>query len=377
MARVVHFGKFFPPHHGGIESVTRTLAVGAAAAGHDVTVVCFSRRSGLWQEIVAGVRVLRSLAPTSLGSQPLSFLYCIHCLRLGRRADIVHLHAPNVLASICALLIPSKTRLLVHWHSDILKKGIVYKFFRPIEFLLLRRADCIVATSRAYADASKPLKGFKKKIVCVPIGVANRVCDSLTEFLDAKFTALIGQKRILLAVGRLVAYKGFDILIEAARFLPDDTVVLIVGEGAMRPELQLAIVEHGVTDRVLLTGGVNSATLYHFFERATLFCLPSTYRAEAFGVVLLEAMSFGLPIVATDIPGSGVPWVNQNNKTGFNVRPGDAQAFAEACNKILKSDPLRHLFSRNARERFRSKFSEEKSVETFMHIYERFASVQN
>ena len=124
-------------------------------------------------------------------------------------------------------------------------------------------------------------------------------------------------------------------------------------------QLQEAIVQDGVEDRVVLAGRLSDATLHVLFERANLFCLPSTYRSEAFGVVLLEAMTYGLPIVATDIPGSGVPWVNQHGFSGLNVASGDAKALADACNQILRSEELRSRLSKGARQRFVAEFTED------------------
>jgi glycosyltransferase involved in cell wall biosynthesis len=107
------------------------------------------------------------------------------------------------------------------------------------------------------------------------------------------------------------------------------------------------------------------------FDRAALYCLPSAHRAEAFGVVLLEAMSYGLPTVATDIPGSGVPWVNQNGESGLNVPAGDPVALAEACNQVLESAELRSRLSTGARQRFVSEFTEEIPVKRMMHVYDQ------
>lgn len=107
-----------------------------------------------------------------------------------------------------------------------------------------------------------------------------------------------------------------------------------------------------------------------FRSIATIYCLPSTYRAEAFGVVLIEAMSYGLPIVASDIPGSGVPWVNQHGVSGLNVAIGDAKALAEACNQILESEDLRSTLSKGARQRFLAEFTEDVSVKRMISVYD-------
>lgn len=371
MANIVHFGKYYFPDAGGIESVTISLARGAVASGHVVTVVCFEKTPAMSQEIIDGVRVIRTPIRKLVASQPLGFKYFLQCLAAAKSADVVHLHAPNMLGALCSLLIPKKTRLLVHWHSDVINKGGLGKVLRPLESALLHRADCLVATSQVYADASETLAPFRKKITVVPIGAPDAKHSGADSQLPALVEERIKRKKIILAVGRLVPYKGFSVLIDAAKHLTADAVVVIVGSGPLQQDLHHAVEVTGVRDRIVLAGRLSDAALHALFERATLYCLPSTYRAEAFGVVLLEAMSYGLPIVATDISGSGVPWVNQHGTSGLNVEVGNPIALADACNQILASSELRSKLSQGARQRFVSEFTEEGSVKRMMITYER------
>lgn len=372
MANIVHFGKYYYPDSGGIESVTVSLAKGAVSAGHAVSVVCFEKTPACKKnEIIDGVQIIRAPIKKLLSSQPLGFQYFLQCLSSSKKADLVHLHAPNMLGALCALFISSRIRLLVHWHSDVLNKGALGKILRPLESALLRRANSIVTTSRVYADASETLVPFKDKITVVPIGVSEAIHDGRDSELPETLVSQIGSRKIVLAVGRLVPYKGFSVLIQAAQQLVQDSVVVIVGGGPLRQELQRAIEQDGLEDRVVLAGRLSDAALHALFERATLYCLPSTCRAEAFGVVLLEAMSYGVPIVASDIPGSGVPWVNQHGVTGLNVPIGDERALAEACNQILGSEELRSTLSKGARQRFLAEFTEDVSVKRMMSAYDR------
>jgi len=343
-------------------------------AGHHVSVICFEKTPANKKEVMDGVHVTRTPIAKLLASQPLGLRYFLQCLSAARSADIVHLHVPNMLGALCALFIPLKTRLLVHWHSDVIDKGFLGRILRPLESALLRRANSIVATSQVYADASETLAPFKNKITVVPIGVPDAKHKGNGSRLPPALQAKIGSKKIILAVGRLVPYKGFNVLIQAAQRLVKDSVVVIVGGGPLQGELQQAVELCGVKDRVLLTGRLSDAALHALFERATLYCLPSTYRAEAFGVVLLEAMAYGLPIVASDIAGSGVPWVNQHGLSGLNVPMSDPKALAEACNKILNSAELHAKFSEGARQRFLSEFTENVSVKRMMITYDRLVA---
>jgi glycosyltransferase involved in cell wall biosynthesis len=355
---------------GGIESVTVSLAKGAVKAGHTVTVVCFKKSKALDAEVIDGVRVLRMPSMTVVASQPLGIRYIRVCLREASNADIIHLHAPNMLAAFCCLFSTKKTRLIVHWHSDVIGKGFLGCIFKPLERGMLKRASCVIATSQIYADASSALKRFKEKIKVVPIGVPDAKKAGLTVCLPDYLTEKLYGKRIILTVGRLVPYKGFDILIESAKLLEHDVVVVIVGEGPLQARLRAVIATSGVADRVLLVGQLSGETLHALFNRAMLYCMPSVKRSEAFGVVLLEAMAHGLPIVATDIPGSGVPWVNRHGVTGINVSVGDPVALAQACNQILCCNDVRLFFAEGSRQRFIDEFTEEALFKRVISIYE-------
>jgi glycosyltransferase involved in cell wall biosynthesis len=374
MVKIVHFGKYYFPETGGIESVTASLARGAVQKGHKVTVVCFDKGHKPGIEFINGVEVVRVPIRKMVASQPLGFSYLVECIREARRADVVHLHAPNMLGALASLFIGKRPRLLVHWHSDVVNKGVLGTLTRPLESALLKRADAIVATSQVYADASMTLRPFRNKIQVVPIGVPDvRAVErtSSTDELPADLKRTIADKKLILSVGRLVPYKGFDVLIRAAKHLAEDALIVIVGGGPLKDELQAEIELAGVSDRVYLAGRLSDAALHTMFASAQLYCLPSTYRAEAFGVVLLEAMAYGVPIVATEIPGSAVPWVNAHGVSGINVPVNDAVALAEACNEILSSQDKHAQLARGARQRFVSEFTEEKSVQKMLSAYTR------
>jgi glycosyltransferase involved in cell wall biosynthesis len=355
---------------GGIESVTESLARGAADAGHSATVVCFDKAGPSEETGPRGLRVLRAPIQGQIASQPLGLQYLTSALREGRAADVVHIHAPNMLAALAALMLGRGPKLVVHWHSDVVNKGWLGSASRPLERALLRRADRIVCTSQAYADGSVPLRDFVHKVSVVPIGVTD-VAHTPAD-IDAIAPALrerLSGKRLVLAVGRLVPYKGFHVLIDAASKIVPDAVVVIVGTGPLQSELETQIAANGLEDKVVLAGRQDSNALRSLFQRADLFCLPSVERSEAFGVVLIEAMSYALPVVTTQVPASGVSWVNADGVSGLNVPVGDHIALAEACNTILDSDAVRRRFAHGARQRFVAEFTEQLAIDRMFAIY--------
>jgi rhamnosyl/mannosyltransferase len=208
----------------------------------------------------------------------------------------------------------------------------------------------------------------------VPIGGPDRALSDCKTVVPVSIYPKINKKRIILSVGRLVSYKGFDVLIRAAKNISNDNVIVIVGSGPLHLDLLQDIKNSNLGERVVLAGRLNDSELNYLYKNASIFCLPSTSRAEAFGVVLLEAMSYGLPLVASCIHGSGVAWVNLHGVSGYNVPVGDAGALAEAFKKILSSEALQYKLRNGSRERYLAEFTEEVHLERIVFIYERLVS---
>lgn len=356
--RITHLGKYYPPEMGGIETVTQTIVQGQTAQQHEVKVVCFNTDAG-GNDTLDGAKILRYPVNRFIGSQPMGFAYFIDGMKHCLSVDVVHLHAPNLLAALMALILPSSVKLVVHWHSDVIGKGWLGRLVRPLEFGLLKRADAVIATSPRYAEGSVMLRRVLSKVSVIPLSLrpAVKPPQANDEPLPSPLLEFIGNRRLILATGRLVSYKGFNYLIEAVPELPADVAVVIVGDGPLRQTLSQQIEQAGLQDRVKLAGRVSNECLASLLSMATLFCLPSIERSEAFGMVLLEAMSHGLPVVCTDVPGSGMPWVNQHEVSGLNVTPCQGRAIAQGCNRILDSPSLHQSLSEGAKRRFDTLFT--------------------
>ena len=368
MKKITHLGKYYPPDMGGTEIVTQSVAQAASVAGFEVVVVCFDQSSE-GGSTDGGVRVLRYPVKMMVSTQPLSFGYFLAALGAARKADIVHLHAPNLLAALAILAIGFKPKLLVHWHTDVIGKGWMGKVVAPLEWLMLKRADVIVATSQPYADSSMPLKPFLSKVRVVPLGINPPNLQQERNALPKRLADFVGNRKLILSVGRLSTYKGFSVLIEAARLLPPDVAVVIAGGGELSNSLSILIAEKNLQEKVFLAGRVPQEELTALYQHADLFCLPSILRSEAFGVVLLEAMAYSLPIVATTIVGSGVSWVNKDDVSGLNATPGDPTELAACCMRILNDSILREKYSLGSRNRYINNFTEEQFIDLSLAVY--------
>lgn len=143
------------------------------------------------------------------------------------------------------------------------------------------------------------------------------------------------------------------------------------GGGPLKHDLEKRIADAGLSDRVKLLGYVADDDVPALYHACDVFCLSSVQKTEAFGIVQIEAMSCGKPLVATRIPDSGVAWVNKDGYSGINVAPSDPEAMASAIMTLMADTEVYAMFSRNSRARFNEMFTEEKMIENCLGLYER------
>ena len=288
---------------------------------------------------------------------------------VGRQApgyQIIHVHLPDPLTSLALWYHKPHAKIVVHWHSDVVNQRRALKLYEPLQTWLLGRADAIVATSAAYAASSPWLREVQHKVHVIPIGI--RDLTPADPGVLQRTRAENAGRRIVFSLGRMTRYKAFDILIKAAHRLPEDVRVVVGGSGELLEEHRRAVTAAGLDARVRFVGSLSSEEIRAYYQTATLFCLPSAVRAEAFGVVLLEAMAAGLPVVAVDIDGSGDPWVNQHGVTGLNVPAGDAEALGAALNTLLEDRAAATAMAEAGRARYEA-MSGSKMVDATVGLY--------
>lgn len=373
--RCLQLSKFYFPVLGGIESVVLELTEGLSRRGFDVDVLCANTRNRTETDEMP-YKVTRAASFGKLLSTSMSPMMIGQVMRLRSARDIIHVHLPDPMTNLALFLARPKGKLIVHWHNDIVNQRNALKVYQPLQRWLLKRADVIIATTSAYAESSPWLRPFADKIRIIPIGIQDQHVDDGTR-LQASVDALrqrYGNRRIVFALGRITYYKGFDVLVRAARHLPPDVQVVIGGGGKMADELAALARSEGVADRVHLVGPLDREQVLLHHRAADVFCLPSTSRAESFGVVLLEAMSAARPIVATCIEGSGVPWVTMHGVTGLNVPVDDSGELAMALTSILNDPSAAARYGAAARKRFEDLFTAERMVEATADLYRQLVA---
>ena len=367
--RVLQLSKFYPPVMGGIESVAWELTEGLHRAGIECRVLCSNQsRETVRERAPSGYEVLRVGSWGRVLSTSMAPSMPWHLRRLAGRHDIIHVHMPDPMAAVALRAAPADVPVVVHWHSDVIRQRRTLKLYEPLQRWLLDRASAVIATSPPYAESSAVLAPWRSKVQVIPIGISDNrasACSVQAAALRERF----GGRRIVFALGRMTYYKGFDVLIEAAAALPEDCVVLIGGDGPLLADFRSMVTSRGLDRKVHLLGHVADHELESHFEACDIFCMSSTVRAEAYGVAMLEAMMMGKPAVASDIGGSGVPWVNRHGETGLNVPAGDPAALAAALRRLVDDEPLRLRLGAAARRRYEQHFTAATMSAQVMELY--------
>jgi rhamnosyl/mannosyltransferase len=338
---------------------------------HDVdldVVVCNTRRAST-TDSVDGVKVRRCFELAKLASASICPTMPLELSR--RNYDIVHFHFPHPMGVMSYQVARHSHRhaVVVTYHSDIVRQVTLLKAYRPFMDRLLARADAILCTSPDYMEGSDALRQLRHKCHVVPYGIDTSQFEPSEAIRREALSirARFGDRPLVLAVGRLIYYKGFEYVIRAMREV--DAELAIVGEGPLRSQLEAIAREMGVANRVHFIGEVHNLALAPWYYACNVYALPSVARSEAFAIVQLEAMACGKPVVNTAIPRSGVPFVSRGGESGLTVPPADSPSFGRALRTILADDRLARRLGAAGRTRVMREFSKEAMAIRIKEIY--------
>jgi len=360
--RVLHVGKFYPPHMGGIETHLEALSRELTKIV-DLRVVVASDGSRSAEELIDGVRVLRVATPVNLFSAPV----CPGIVSQIRRtqADILHIHLPNPIAVLSSLAAGHRGHLVITYHSDTVRQKFLGQLFEPFLQAILRRSSVVIATSSAYLDSSPFLSAHRDKCRVIPYGIDTHQFQKCESDAVDRIRREHGD-RLVISVGRLVYYKGFEYLIRAMADVRGK--LLIVGDGPLRGQLETLVDRLGIRDKVIFTGEIDNSQTAPYYHAAKVFVLASIARSEAFGIVQIEAMAAGLPVINTRLE-SGVPFVSLHGQTGLTVEPANPSALASAINRLLDNPDLRNSLGVAGVQRANAEFSLERMATRTVQLY--------
>jgi glycosyltransferase involved in cell wall biosynthesis len=366
---VCHLSKFYPPAPGGIETHVRTLAQAQAALGLDVRVICVHHQAGAatTTEMDGPVKVTR-FARKASGAK-LDFCPGLASALREIDSDIMHLQVPNPTMILALLRAGVRRPLVITYQSDVVKQRLRAMAFRPLERLLYRYAAAILPTSPTYAAGSRFLRPYSDRTHVLPMGI------DLAPYLDpseADREAAAEVRRehvgpLWLGCGRLIYYKGFPHAVRALTRVAG--TLLLVGDGPDRPALEAEARALGVGDRVRFLGAMPYQKVIPYYLAADAFWFPSIAKSEAFGIVQVEAMAAGCPVINTAIPESGVSWVSRHDREGLTVPVADAVALAEAANRLVSEPGLHERLADAGRARAMAEFDHRVMAERSVEIY--------
>jgi len=360
--KILQVNKLYYPWIGGVETVVQEIAEwlnGKDEFKIDV-LVCNHKLKRIIEEI-NGVKVFRASSYGIYLGMPLSFDFFLLYKKIFKNYDLIFLHYPFPLGFVAYTLFSPKKDLVIWYHSDIVRQKILEIFFRPFHIYALKKAKKIFVSNPNLIESSNYLRKFKEKCVVISFCVdlqkfkLNEEIKKEVEKIKKKY-----KPPIVLSVGRYVYYKGFEYLIESAKNV--EARFLIIGEGPLKKKYKKIIKKLNLENKVFLISPVENLIPYYY--ACDLFVLPSITKSEAFGIVLLEAMACGKPLISTNI-GTGTSFINQDGITGFVIEPRNSKLLSEKINEILSNKELKEKFSRNSLQRAQE-FSKEKFIEKLL-----------
>lgn len=367
--KVLQVNKLYSPVTGGIERIVQYIAEGLKDDVDMQVLVCQTKGRGR-DDVINGVKVHRAGSMGILFSLPISFPFLFKFRNMAGKADIVHIHCPFPLADLACMLSGYKGKVVVSWHSDVVKQKKLMLLYRPVMEWLLKRADVIIVSANGIIEGSSYLGPYKEKCRIIPFAVNPEVDRKGKEYLETLPLRRIDEEQItrFLFVGRLVYYKGVDVLLRAFAKV-ENAKLHIVGSGELENQLKNFVYSNNMSDKVSFKGNISDQELEREFEDCDVFVLPSVMKSEAFGLVQQEAMAYGKPVINTKLK-SGVPEVSVDGETGITVEPGDVDGLTKAMQELIDNPVKRLRLGKAARKKVDEQYTMEVMLERVKEIYE-------
>lgn len=367
--RVLHTPPRFYPDTGGVETTVLETARGLVARGHRVDVLCAAGRSRA-RAGVDGIAVRRLWSPFHVANTPVT--PALPWRLLTGHYDIVHAHLPTPWSGDWPSLVGRLRRSpsVVTYNNEIVGRGIAgwvaALYRRAVLPLTLASASRIVVSTERYRDASRLVRARRDKTRVIPYGVDPE------RFAMKSADASRDPRIFFLAVlDRFHAYKGLDDLLDALPALRSRVpgVRLIVGGAGDSLAMYRGRAERlGIEGITEFAGSIPNEDLPRLYQEAAVFCLPSrSSTQEGFGLVLLEAMSCGTPVVTTDA--AGIAQEIRDAGAGMVVPPGRPAALATALEALLVDRAALTAASRNARALVLDSFTWSRVVDQTIDVY--------
>lgn len=357
------FKIYWPDNGGGIASAMEAAASFFPSRDQKIIVCHEKPRKRHSSDEFNGVKIIRC---RHFGFQPcpVSPDYIRTVRRELKACDVVISHYPYPLSDIAFLKKKAGEKRIIWWHCDVKKK--IGLFYHPLVRRSLKDADLIIVGSKNNIRHSPLLRRYKNKCAVIPYAVSGVIEDAAREYEAYPCVKKREGDRIdFLFTGRMVWYKGVDVLLQAFKCMHyENKTLTLVGGGPELTHWRETAKALGIKN-VRFTGKISEEEKAREYEKCDIFVLPSTTDAEAFGIVQIEAMRFGKPVINTELP-TGVPEVSRNMETGLTVPPGDVNALADAMDRLCMDADLRETLGKTAGEKARKKYTPESMRRSFV-----------
>ncbi len=367
---ILQLSKYYHPYSGGIESVTRELVIGLKSSDLvTLSVVASNDQNETVADTIDQVNIHRLSQDFNIFSQPICFRLIKELQFHVKGKDILHLHTPNPLWELVLFFLKRKQqRLVITHHSDIVNQKLLAPFILFIQRLIYRRVDAFIIPTINHLSYSKILPRFKSKCHLIPF--AFRFENIMKFTADPTRLQTIKQSfpPFAIFIGRLVSYKGLNILIEAMSKIHKSFHVVIVGKGPELESLKTKVESQKDSNRIHFLGRVEENLMLHYLHASEFLVLPSINQSENLGIVQLEAFAMKKAVIVSHLE-SGASSLIEHGKSGFLVPPGDAIALAEKMTLLFEDPNMAYEMGKNAFEHLQKNFRFESMIEEHLKLY--------
>lgn len=366
--KFLQIGKYYPPQWGGIETVTYNIEEALSKSNINNAVLVFGNNSNNDKYQSKSNNIIRNKYYKFFGV-PLSVSFFKNLKKINSEYTHIIVHLPNPWAILCLLLIPFQGKLILYWHSDIINKGIFGYLISPLEFWIIKKASLVIAPTLAHIKFSKYSSQFINKYQIIQFPINNDLLKIAENSTSRNLLTPTNNKPLkLVCTGRLVNYKGFEFLISS---IPSISNIIpctldIIGDGPLMQKLNSLIFSLKLQDKITLHGSLTFNHLHKILSTSDIYCLTSNTNAEMYGMVQYEAMAHGLPIIASNIPKSGVPFLINFSQAGLLFEPNNEKDFINVIMHIICEPNLYNKLSKSGLDSIKNKFSAEKFLTNFM-----------
>ena len=365
--KILQVNKGYYPWYGGVETVVRQYSEQCSRKGEDVTVLCchsgFCLKTS--QESINKINIIRCSSLGTFFSLPISISFFIQFIKIYKKFDVIHFHEPFPLGSIAALFLSSKDKIIVTWHSDIIRQKIIRIPFVFLQKRLCKKATFITTTSEQLSKSSSILGAFEEKIIILPLSINPN--NYINKFSEVYFKL---PEKYILFFARYSLYKGLLLLLKAFKsYKLKEVKIIIAGHGELNfNEKQLI---HSNKNIIEISKKFSENEKLFLFANCYAYVFPSISPNEAFGITQLEAMIYGKPVINTNLP-TAVPWVSIQGLTGITVEPNNITELEDAILNLWEmSESEYERLSKNSKNRALSLFSDNEILEKLSHLYKR------